>query len=89
MRMLAFGIEWGELVLIFCALVFFGLWLWALVDCLAKEPSEGNTKVVWCLVIIFVPCLVGVLLYFTIRRPQREREAQAAKPNPDLRNRNG
>ena len=45
-------------------------WLWALVDCIVKEPSEGNDKIVWTIFIIFVP-FVGALLYYFVRRPER------------------
>jgi hypothetical protein len=49
------------------ALIF---WLWVLVDCLTKEPSEGNEKVSWTLFIVMVP-VIGALLYYFIRRPER------------------
>lgn len=45
-------------------------WIWMLVDCLSKEPSEGNDKIIWVLVMIFLPA-IGALLYFFVRRPQR------------------
>ena len=45
-------------------------WVWMLVDCLTKEPSTGNDKVVWAIVILFTH-LLGAALYFLIRRPQR------------------
>ena len=32
-------------------------WVWVLVDCLTKEPSEGNDKVAWVLIILFAPLL--------------------------------
>ena len=46
------------------------LWIWLLIDCATKEPSEGNDKVVWMLVILFAH-LVGALIYFLVRRPKR------------------
>lgn len=48
-------------------------WIWMLIDCLTKEPSEGNDKIVWFLVIFFLH-LLGAFLYFLIRRPQRMRD---------------
>jgi len=45
-------------------------WIWVLVDCITKEPSEGNDKVAWTIFIIFVP-LFGALLYYFVRRPER------------------
>ena len=45
-------------------------WLYTLVDCITKEPSEGNDKIVWTLVILLLP-LIGALLYYFVRRPER------------------
>jgi hypothetical protein len=45
-------------------------WIWVLVDCLTKEPSEGNDKVAWTLFILLVP-LIGALVYYFVRRPER------------------
>jgi H+/Cl- antiporter ClcA len=69
------------------AVIFFGLllvlaviaatifWIWMLVDCVRYESSEGITRVVWVLVILFLPGL-GALLYFLIRRPERRAQLQ-------------
>jgi hypothetical protein len=48
-------------------------WIWMLVDCATKEPSEGNEKIIWILVIIFTH-LLGALIYYLIRRPERIRD---------------
>lgn len=48
----------------------FAFWLWALVDCLTKEPDTGNTKICWVLVILFAH-FAGALIYFLVRRDQR------------------
>ena len=49
-------------------------WIWVLVDCITKEPSEGNDKIVWTLVILLAP-LIGALLYYFVRRPERIKAA--------------
>jgi len=54
------------------ALAFSVFWIWALVDCAMKEPSQGNDKVIWILVILFTH-FIGALLYVLIRRPERIR----------------
>ncbi len=54
-----------SLVLSLASLV---LWIAALVDILRK-PSSGSTKIIWVLVILFLPCL-GSILYFAIGRNQ-------------------
>lgn len=46
------------------------LWVWMLIDCVTKEPSEGNDKIIWILVILFTH-LLGALIYYFYRRPQR------------------
>ncbi|MEM7163886.1 MAG: PLD nuclease N-terminal domain-containing protein [Planctomycetota bacterium] len=46
------------------------LWVWALVECAMKEPSEGNEKLLWIVVIILTHW-IGALIYFLVRRPQR------------------
>lgn len=45
-------------------------WIWMLVDCCTKEPSEGNDKIVWILVIVLLQ-FIGGLIYYFARRPQR------------------
>mgnify|MGYP003626109499 CR=1 FL=1 len=46
------------------SLLLFVLWIWMLIDCIKYEPSTGNEKIIWVLVI-------GALLYYFIRRPER------------------
>jgi Phospholipase_D-nuclease N-terminal len=49
-------------------------WIWVLVDCLTKESAEGNEKIAWTLVILFAP-LLGAILYYFVRRPERIKAA--------------
>ncbi|MBE7383875.1 MAG: PLDc_N domain-containing protein [Leptolyngbya sp. SIO1E4] len=49
------------------------LWMLMLMDCAMQEPSQGNTKIVWVLIIIFTTW-VGALAYLLFRRPERQRE---------------
>lgn len=48
-------------------------WVWMLVDCLTNEPSEGNDKLIWALVIILTGW-IGALIYLFVRRPTRIEE---------------
>ena len=48
----------------------FAIWVWMLIDCITNEPSEGNDKVIWLLIILLLHGL-GAVLYYFIRRPQR------------------
>jgi hypothetical protein len=53
-------------------LAFFVFWLWMLIDCATKEPSQGNDKLIWILIIVFTHW-IGALIYFLVRRPQRKK----------------
>ena len=44
--------------------------IYTLIDCAQNEPSEGNTKIIWILIILF-GMGVGPLVYFLVRRPER------------------
>ena len=58
--------------LAFFAMAILGtlFWIWMLVDCVTREPSTGNDKIVW-VVIIALTHWIGALIYFLVRRPQR------------------
>jgi len=69
------GVALLHLLLIgFFSLISLGLfvfWLVVLIDCIKNEPSEGNDKIIWILVIVLLHAL-GALLYLLIRKPQRK-----------------
>jgi hypothetical protein len=48
-------------------LLVFAFWLWMLIDCLTNSRLKGADKIVWALVIIFLPC-IGSLIYYFIGR---------------------
>jgi|HubBroStandDraft_3_1064219.scaffolds.fasta_scaffold1394846_1 hypothetical protein len=60
--------------LVLAALVF---WIWMVIDCATQEPDTGNTKIVWIIIIVFMQ-IIGALIYFFVRRPQRRWEASEA-----------
>jgi branched-subunit amino acid ABC-type transport system permease component len=60
-------------------LAAFAFWLWMLIDCAQHEPNEGNTKLVWILILIFTSW-IGALIYYFVRRPQRLREQMPPTP---------
>lgn len=66
------GSIWIAVLLIFVVFGIGGtvLWVWMLIDCATKEPSEGNDKIIWMLVILLTH-VIGALIYFLVRRPQR------------------
>lgn len=53
-------------------ILLLGFWIWMLVDCATKEPSEGYDKLVWLIVIVATK-FVGAGIYYFFRRPQRMR----------------
>ena len=59
----------GFIFALMFGLAVFGCWLWALIDCL-QGNFDGNDKIVWLLVIIFVP-FIGSLLYLGIGRSRK------------------
>ena len=62
----------GAFALMFGLVVILGFlfWVWMLIDCATKESDQGNTKIVWVIIIVFTN-LVGALIYFFVQRPQR------------------
>ena len=63
---------WILLMLVFAGIniVGFILWIWMIIDCALNEPSEGNDKIIWILVIVLTNW-IGALIYFLVRRPTR------------------
>lgn len=63
----------GAAELLMMSIVFFIpflLMVWALIDALTSNFKDSNTKLLWVLVILFVP-LLGWILYFSIGRSQK------------------
>jgi hypothetical protein len=50
--------------------LLFIFWIWTLVEVVTKEPSEGNDKIVWLILVLFCH-FIGSILYCLIRRPER------------------
>jgi uncharacterized membrane protein YidH (DUF202 family) len=48
-------------------------WIWMLVECATREPDTGNAKVVWVIIIVFMN-IIGAVIYYFVRRPQRWKE---------------
>jgi hypothetical protein len=51
-------------------LLCLALWIWAIVDIINSRFREDSTKIIWILLVIFLPFL-GTLLYFVVGREQR------------------
>lgn len=48
------------------------LWIWVLIDCIKNEPTEGNERIVW-VVVIAAAHWIGALIYLIARRPKRKK----------------
>lgn len=48
----------------------FAFWLWMLVECATKEPSTGNDKLAWVIIIVFTN-IVGAFIYYFVRHRPR------------------
>jgi Phospholipase_D-nuclease N-terminal len=68
----------AAMFLLFLTLIAIGgtnLWAWTIIDCATKEPTEGNERVVWILVILLTH-FIGALIYLLVRRPKRIQEVR-------------
>jgi hypothetical protein len=45
-------------------------WIWMIIDCVTREPAEGNERLIWVLIIVLAHW-IGALIYFFVRRPKR------------------
>ena len=61
-------------------LLLMPFWIWMLIEALTKEPEDGDTKLVWVLVILLAGPL-GAVIYFFARRPTRIAEARESEPS--------
>lgn len=63
--------------MIFCVAIIgiggTGFWIVMLIECATKEADTGNTKIVWIIILVFTH-IIGALIYFFVRRPERVRE---------------
>ena len=66
------GSVFGLLVMLLGAalsLAGFAFWLWMLINAISNKGLSDTEKIVWVLVIIFLP-LVGSIIYFILGRPK-------------------
>lgn len=58
------------LLIAFAGLVGAAFWIWMLIDCATNEPSVGNDKVVWIIIIVFTQ-IIGAIIYYFVRHSKR------------------
>jgi prolipoprotein diacylglyceryltransferase len=64
------GMTYG-FVFVLLILTGFTFWIWMIVDCVTHEPSTGNDKVVWIVILVFTYVVGALIYYFVRRRPRR------------------
>jgi hypothetical protein len=60
------------LIIVICgglSLAGFAFWIWMLVHAISNKGLADGERIVWVLVIIFLP-LLGSILYFFLGRPK-------------------
>ena len=58
---------------ILLGLAALAFWIWIIVEIATKEPSDGNDKIIWLLIVLFTH-FIGALIYLFVRRPERRRK---------------
>jgi hypothetical protein len=57
------------LVRVVVGVAAFVFWIWMLIHAITNKGLSGAGKIVWVLVILFLPCL-GALIYYFVGRPK-------------------
>jgi hypothetical protein len=60
----------GPIMILICVALSLILLLWALIDILRSDFKDSVTKLIWIIVVIFVP-FVGAILYLILGRGQK------------------
>lgn len=68
--MLTLGMPGGPEMIILIAIVLPLIYVFTLIDIIRSQFESDMTKLIWVLVVIFMP-LLGTLLYLAIGRGQR------------------
>lgn len=57
------------------ALAMTGLWIWTIIHILRSNNKDDNTRIIWLLVVIFIPGM-GTILYWLLGNEGKGREDQ-------------
>jgi hypothetical protein len=68
------GFGLAGVIMIFFVVLPLILLVWALIDILRSNFKDSATKLVWIIVVIFVP-LIGAILYLVLGRSQKVKGA--------------
>jgi hypothetical protein len=75
-----FNLGGPDFVIILLIVLMWGFPIWMVVDCIQRESNEGNTKLIWILVILLAP--LGSVIYFFARKLQRPSLPPPGQPDP-------
>lgn len=53
-------------------LIYFGFWIYALIDCLRSDFRASHQQLIWIILIVFAP-MVGIFLYLSMSRRTKEK----------------
>ena len=70
MQLFMSGLGMQELIILVPLFFIFALWIGAIVDIVRSNFTDSNQKIVWILIVIFVP-FIGPILYFALGRTGR------------------
>jgi Phospholipase_D-nuclease N-terminal len=62
-----------DLIICLIGPLCFIFWIWMLIEAITKEPTEGNDKLIWVIVIALTQ-VIGAAIYYFVRRPERIRK---------------
>lgn len=49
------------------ALLYLGFWVYAVIDMIRSDFKDSQTKLIWALLIVFVP-IIGTFIYLSMNR---------------------
>ena len=65
------GVGFQELIVLFILILPTIFWIWAIIDLVKSDFQNDTNKIIWAMVIIFVP-FIGAILYLTVGRKQKK-----------------
>lgn len=64
-----FGLGVGFFVLL--GIACFIIWLWLLIDCIKRDFPKPNDKIMWILLLIFIPAIGVMIYYFAVKKKMK------------------
>ncbi len=68
--LLVFFVPWFLMHIFWFAGALF--WLWMLIDCVTRKFKNDTMKIVWTLIIIFLPFLGSLIYFFFVKLGSRK-----------------